>query len=313
MILKNAVRATTALAILVAVLLVGACSGGTGNDTPTSDGIASDLFRLERDVQALEDSKAIKRLQRAYGYYVDKGMGDRIGDLFSDRDDASVEIGGGGVYVGKDRISEFYEDAASPLSDGQLYNHMVLQGVVHIDENQTTAKGRWRGWIQTGTHGESAEWAEGPYENEYIKEDGVWKFHKVHWYTIVMSPYDPGWHQSPTAMPGPSEDNPPDLPPTEVYQSYPSAFLPPYHYENPVTGTGPGTITVLADGAPVPSLGDAWSRLRAIEARSEGVSDVNKIENLQRSYGYYLDKMLWDDVTDLFSDDATMEVGPSGV
>jgi hypothetical protein len=54
-------------------------------------------------------------------------------------------------------------------------------------------------------------------------------------------------------------------------------------------------------------------RLAKIDTRSARVADIDKIENLQGSYGYYTDKMLWDEVLDLFSTDATLEIGPSGV
>ncbi len=304
---RSEVRAVQ-MAVAAALLSLAGC---TANEAST-EAIDAELTRLEHEAGLLEDSKAIKRLQRSYGYYVDKGMGDRIGELFSDRPDASVEIAGSGVYVGKDRVSEFYTGAAGSLTEGQLNNHMILQGVVHIASDQMTAKGRWRGLIQTGMHGESAEWAEGPYENEYVKEDGVWKFHKVHWYATLMAPYDPGWHMAPRPIAGPSTDNPPDLPPTEDYQSYPSVHLPAYHYDNPVTGPRPEPAPAPAAVASS-SLEDAWARLRTIEARAARVDDVNQLENLQRSYGYYLDKMLWNQVVDLFADNGTMEIGPSGV
>jgi hypothetical protein len=55
------------------------------------------------------------------------------------------------------------------------------------------------------------------------------------------------------------------------------------------------------------------ARLAAIVERASRVRDINEIENLQRIYGYYTDKMLWDEVLDLFTDDATLEIGTSGV
>jgi hypothetical protein len=57
----------------------------------------------------------------------------------------------------------------------------------------------------------------------------------------------------------------------------------------------------------------ARERLAAIESRATRVADINEIENLQRAYGYYVDKMLWDHVVDLFANDGTLELGVSGV
>jgi hypothetical protein len=55
----------------------------------------------------------------------------------------------------------------------------------------------------------------------------------------------------------------------------------------------------------------ARSRLDAIAVRARARRRHQRIENLQRSYGYYLDKMLWDEVVDLFTADGTMEIGPA--
>ncbi|HJR70747.1 MAG TPA: nuclear transport factor 2 family protein, partial [Gammaproteobacteria bacterium] len=307
--------------------------------------LETELATLERDIGLLEDTKAIKRLQRAYGYYVDKKLSREIGALFADDPNTTAELGGSGVYVGRARIAEFYDrivggdegrDArgratqgavAEGLEEGELFNHMILQGVVHVAADGRTAKGRWRALIQIGEHGESATWAEGPYENEYVKEDGVWKFSKVHWYQTFSAPYSPGWHKAPEPMNPPLADFPPDRPPSAVYQSYPSVHQPPYHYANPASGrcepgvcvAAPTAETSVAPAAPVTTLDAAQRvaalrpRLAAVETRATRVADINEIENLQGSYGYYTDKMLWDEVVDLFADDGTLEIGPSGV
>ncbi len=285
--------------------------------------LATELAQLEHELGLLEDTKAIKRLQRAYGYYVDKKLSREIGALFADAPDTTAELGGSGVYVGRTRIAEFYDRiiGGEGLEAGELFNHMILQGVVHVADDGLTAKGRWRALIQIGQHGESATWAEGPYENEYVKENGVWKFSKVHWFQTFSAPYDPGWHKAPEPMTAPLADFPPDRPPSISYASYPAVYLPPYHYANPVSGRcEPASCAARSSTRAAPErergaddTAALRSRLAAVQTRATRIDDVNEIENLQGSYGYYTDKMLWDEVVDLFADDGTLEIGPSGV
>ncbi|HWN37612.1 MAG TPA: nuclear transport factor 2 family protein [Gammaproteobacteria bacterium] len=315
------------VAALCAALLVTAGATQEADDaTARLAALQTQLAALEHDVGLLEDTKAIKRLQRAYGYYVDKKLSREIGALFADAPNTTAEIAGSGVYVGRARIAEFYDRiiGGEGLKPGQLFNHMILQGVVHVAPDGRTAKGRWRALIQIGQHGESAVWSEGPYENEYVKENGVWKFSKVHFYMTMAAPYSPGWHKAPQPMEAPLVDFPPDRPPTVVYASYPGVYQPPYHYANPVSGRcEPGVCLVEtsatgaaargAAGAASASVADVRSRLAAVRGRAARIDDVNEIENLQSSYGYYTDKMLWDEVVDLFADDGTLEIGPSGV
>jgi hypothetical protein len=235
--INDALRLCAATFTAAVIVVAGGDSAAQvrGSDVERLDALENELASLEHEIALLEDVKAVKRLQRAYGYYLDKGRSSEIAALFAN--DATLELGGSGVYVGKDHIAKYLEHLlGNGPKPGELANHLILQGVVHVDPSGTSAKGRWRGFMQLGKYGESATWAEGPYENEYVKQDGVWKFSKVHWYATVIAPYSPGWHKAPQPMSGPSKDLPPDRPPTEVYQSYPSAYLPPYHYNNPVTG-----------------------------------------------------------------------------
>ena len=45
---------------------------------------------LEDKNRKLEDVEEIKKLQRIYGYYVERGHLDEVADLFSDRPDVSL-------------------------------------------------------------------------------------------------------------------------------------------------------------------------------------------------------------------------------
>src|SRR5512143_2591341 len=59
---------------------------------------------------------------------------------------------------------------------------------------------------------------------------------------------------------------------------------------------------------------DLESRVKELEDKLAEAQDIQQIEKLQRIYGYYLDNRLWDQVVDLFSENAeSLEISDSGV
>src|SRR5690606_29447786 len=67
--------------------------------------IDAQIDRLTQRVEQLEGTRAVKKLQRAFGYYIDRGLWTEAADLFAD--DGTIEIGLDGVYAGKARIAEY--------------------------------------------------------------------------------------------------------------------------------------------------------------------------------------------------------------
>src|SRR5688500_15945284 len=63
--------------------------------------LRTQLDDLKHQAQQVKDANDIKRLQRAYGYYVEEGLWDEVVNLFADN--ATLEIARDGVYVGKER------------------------------------------------------------------------------------------------------------------------------------------------------------------------------------------------------------------
>jgi hypothetical protein len=193
------------------------------------------LTRVEQQISRLEDERAIENLQRTYGFFVDKAMWKETSDLFAD--DATLEIGGRGVFVGKARILEYLNWLAPKgLVHGLLMNHMQLEPIVTVAPDGGTAKGRWRFLAEVGQYREKALWGEGTYENEYVKQNGVWKIKTLHAYFRFYTPYAAGWGRAAVPNTHPEKDLPPDRPPTVRYETYPATFIPPYDYPNPVTG-----------------------------------------------------------------------------
>jgi hypothetical protein len=197
-------------------------------------------------VELLEDQNAIENLQATYGYYFDKGLWDQAADLFAP--DGTFEYGQRGVYVGVPHIRRaMLLFGPQGLAAGHLNTHMLLQPVITVAEDGMSATARWQGMIQLAEPGQNGIWGVGVYENAYVKQGGVWKLSKLHFYVTAETDYDAGWMKSAIPMQGPSALFPPDRPPTEVYRSLPGVYIPPFDYKHPVTGKSLKDIPEPAD------------------------------------------------------------------
>ena len=107
--------------------------------------------------------------------------------------------------------------------------------------------GRWQGMVQLAEPGANGVWGVGIYENAYVKERGVWKLAKLHFYVTAMAEYDAGFMRGAQMMEGPSALFPPDRPPSEAYRSFPAAYIPPFSFDHPVTGKPLSDIPQPAD------------------------------------------------------------------
>ena len=307
-----------ALSFGLAMALGGCGSGDPAREFPESVDSApapdwSMFSGLEHRLALIKDSNDIKRLQRAYGYYLDHARWDELGDLFAGN--ATLEIGLDGVYLGQERIREYFAvlgQGHNGLQPGQLNEHMQLMPVVTVAPDGLSAKGRWRDIIMAGQLGEYAVWGEGPFENEYVKEDGVWKISKLHWFQTLLVPFEGGWHQNVDYNGGKwvSDVLPPDAPTTFAYEAWPATFLPPFHFENPVLGQ---VAMDLARYAPAATRSDTSlaafaAEAEALEQAIQLIEDENEIENLQRIYGFYIEKGFWSEAADLFAADGSFEL-----
>jgi len=193
------------------------------------------LTAYRERVERLEDQDAIENLQAYFGYYFDKGLWDEVADLFAVG--GSFEYGQRGVYIGQDRIRRaLLLFGPEGLGEGHLNNHMMLQPIITVAPDGRTATGRWQGMVQLAEAGANGIWGVGIYENEYVKDRGVWKLAKLHFYVTAMADYDAGFARAAYRMAGPSALFPPDRPPSEVYRSFPAAYIPPFSFDHPVTG-----------------------------------------------------------------------------
>ena len=208
------------------------------------------IKELETKVQTMEDIEEIKKLQRAYGYYLEHWMAEDLIDLWADRPDVSLLIAAG-HYQGKENIRDFFHHGKKNIearkADNPEFLHQVMQlcGVVHVAPDGQRAKGRWYGFGANAFPVEGGKinpgWMNGVYEVDYIKDDGTWKLHKVHWCMTFHAP----WGES-FVEPARRQDRRIDRPykrntelkpvgaPEETL--WPSGFICPFHFDNPVSG-----------------------------------------------------------------------------
>jgi SnoaL-like domain len=272
------------------------------------------LAALAAESERLKSVRAVMRLQRAFGYYLDAGEWDQAADLFTK--DATLEMALDGVYRGAERIRQYlYALGAGRvgLRPGEIHEWFQMQPVVHIAPDNLTAKARWRAFYIGGQFGERALWGEGPYEVEYSRQGDVWKIAKLHWYQTFLVPYEGGWVKNEDANRGiwVSRTLPPDEPPTEPYETWPGVYAPSFHYRTPTSALRP---EISSPQPPVDPPTEVLARaLDGLERRLRRLHAVTEIENLLAAYGYYLDKQCWDALTELFAEDATMEISQRGV
>lgn len=213
--------------------------------------------QLTRQVGLLEDTHAIRKLHHIYGYYLDKCLYNEVVDLFAE--DCEIHFVGG-IYKGKAGARRLYLDTFQKQftngHNGPIYgfllDHLQMQDVVDVASDGLTGKARFRCFMQAGIHESVVErpknvpsqwWEGGLYENEYVKENGVWKIKLLNYRAFWHSHFSEGWaHTQPNFVPIASvtyPENPigPDALVTQPKQVlWPETDIVPFHYPHPVTG-----------------------------------------------------------------------------
>ncbi len=285
-----------------------AVATGRGADqaasTPRTTGLAAleqRVGRLGELIERVEAVSAIKRLQHAYGHYSELGLWHDFADLFAD---SGIGYYTQGALDREGIRSLFVKEVGGGrvgLVDGRIYPHISMQPLVTLSPDGQSARGRWHIMAMLGGYNTSASWAGGVYENQYIRENGVWKMKEVRYVAQYSGRYDnPGW--TPTKEKAPFDIN---------SSRAGNPIADPAEPQVRLTTSGEATVVTKADAAP--TLVALATRMTDIATRAERLNDEIEVTNLQHAWGYYIDRRMWDDAAGLFANDATLEVGLQGV
>ena len=285
---------------LVALVITTACTAGVVVRGAHSDlsqrhpaspellAAAGRVDRLDALTQRVEALSAIKRLQHAYGHYSELGLWHDFADLFAN---SGIGYYTQGALDREGIRSLFLKEVGGGrlgLADGRIYPHISMQPVITLAADGQSGKGRWHIMAMLGGYGRTASWSGGIYENQYVRENGVWKMKEVRYVAQYSGRYeDPGWT--------------------------PTNQTAPFHFDASRVGKPILDVPEPARPSEEPTLAALAKRMADVAARAQRLSDEIVVTNLQHAYGYYVDRKLWDDVTDLFATDGTMEIGLQGV
>ena len=144
------------------------------------------IEELEKRLNLLEAESAVRKLQYAYGYYLDKCLYNEVIDLYTEDGECKFM---GAVYRGRpslkrlylDRFGQGFTKGTNRNVHGFLLDHAVMQFIIDVAPDGNSAKIRGRKMMQCGTHESVAPkdapmrqwWEGGIYEMfEYILGSG---------------------------------------------------------------------------------------------------------------------------------------------
>lgn len=247
----------TGLILFAVFVLTVSCAQKTAE-------LQKQIDQLSNQIGVLEDEQAIRKLQHAYGYYLDKCLYKEVVDLFADDGEAHFN---GGIFKGKDKgvrrlyidgFSKGFTNGVNGPAHGFLLEHFQLQDIVHVAADRKTAQARFRCFMQAGAHktskspmGEMARkrggaptqwWEGGMYENTYVREDGIWKIQVLNYRPFWHADYATGWANTKLNYVTPIRTKYPESPggADELIEPpptlWPETDVVPFHYPHPVTG-----------------------------------------------------------------------------
>jgi hypothetical protein len=125
------------------------------------------VAELERGLTTAGAYDAAENLIGAYGYYLDESPDD-VASLFA--------------QPGRDTKSE-----------SSIFVNQILQPVIDVAPDGTSAKVRARLLDLGGTSGEAGYWTAGTFEGQIVSEQGMWRFQTARSSSRWSAPYPGGW------------------------------------------------------------------------------------------------------------------------
>jgi len=192
----------------------------------------------------------------AYGYYIDQFAWRNAADLFSR--DGWKELSYIGTFIGHDRVRDSMIQRYGENGPGSVSQtlHQKSQPFVTVLGDGSRAQIRLRLLQMNSSSTNAGSMIFGVYENQVIKEDGIWRIAGMDLDYVALADYAGGWtavDPAANARFGAAQDRidafHPDAPLRgQVFAPYPKIAPLGFHFANPVSGREPPVRLTWSDG-----------------------------------------------------------------
>jgi hypothetical protein len=234
--------------------------------------------QLAARIARLNDEDAIRNVQNAYGYYVDRRMWSDAIDLFAA--DGSIRSGNGSVLRGPAGIRKALERMGPEgLTDGELNERPIFDLIVDVlpGGQEAVARGIEIGLL-SGAAMKQGGWEFSVFRSRFVKQDGLWKLKAMEVTPLVRADYPTGWGKGGTL----------------AQRGVIPAFIGSQPQGLRVGPAGPAPRSGAASAGIATDLADLRRRL----ARSSAYEGV---ENVSSAYGFYIDDFQWKEMAGIFA------------
>lgn len=239
--------------------------------------LAFETARLQ-DLRAIRE---IKNLQASWGHLAFHGGFGAMASLTTQ----DVElVTAGGIISGRGGIEAWLRSTqgdgsrVATFAPGTLNARIFLSPVITLGADGKSATARWHEVAMTGREGGTAQWQGFTHIIDYRIDQSVWRIARIRPYEHFGGPFATGWsHEAETLERAP------------------------YHYTPDEAGQ---IVTGRRAASPLSQ--------EQIAIQATALLNQSDAQNLVAAYGYYLDRAMYDDVVDLLSADATIDVAGQG-
>jgi ketosteroid isomerase-like protein len=163
--------------------------------------MAADLearfLALEAEVRELKDREALRDLRYRYHELINEGKFADIANLFTE--DADLDFGALGKAQGRAQLEKFFGAMGGSEPEGgagRIRVSFIKQFVHNHVVNVRGDSGDGFAYLEAKTvfNGVACRVA-GRYNDEYVRQNGKWKFNKMHVTPFFVVPFNESWGQ----------------------------------------------------------------------------------------------------------------------